>query len=67
MELTDGLNLTQSRRNFIKAAGATVLAGVAAGALGGCSAKGKTENKNNFAQSIGEIDWDEETDVLIVG
>ena len=44
MELTDGLNLTQSRRNFIKAAGATVLAGVAAGALGGCSAKGKAEN-----------------------
>ena len=61
------LNLTQSRRNFIKAAGATLFAGAAAAALGGCASKGKEENKNNFAQSIGEIDWDEETDVLIVG
>ena len=34
---------------------------------GGCAPKGKAENRNNFAQSIGEIDWDEETDVLIVG
>lgn len=67
MDLTEGLNLTQSRRNFIKAAGVAAMAGVAAGALGGCQAKGKAENKNNFAQSIGEIDWDEETDVLIVG
>ena len=67
MDSMADLNLTQSRRGFIKAAGATVLAGAAAAALGGCSAKGKEPNKNNFAQSIGEIDWDEETDVLIVG
>lgn len=67
MDSMADLNLTQSRRSFIKAAGATLLAGTAAAALGGCTAKGKEPNKNNFAQSIGEIDWDEETDVLIVG
>ena len=50
------LNLTQSRRSFIKAAGATIFAGTAAAALGGCASKGKEENKSNFAQSIGEID-----------
>ena len=41
MDSMADLNLTQSRRGFIKAAGATVLAGAAAAALGGCSAKGK--------------------------
>ncbi len=64
--LTD-LNLTSTRRNFIKAAGATVATLAAAGALGGCSAHGSQGNKNNNAQSVDEIEWDETTDVLIVG
>ena len=38
MDSMADLNLTQSRRGFIKAAGATVLAGAAAASLGGCSA-----------------------------
>ena len=67
MDLNESLNLNASRRNFIKAAGATVFAGAAAAMLGGCSAKGHEENKNNAANSIDEIEWDEETDVLIVG
>ena len=61
------LNLTSTRRNFIKAAGATLLSVAATGALAGCSAKGAAENKNNNAQSVSEIEWDETTDVLIVG
>ena len=64
--LTD-LNLTSTRRNFIKAAGATVATLAAAGTLGGCSAHGSQGNKNNNAQSVDEIEWDETTDVLIVG
>ena len=67
MDLNESLNLNASRRNFIKAAGATVFAGAAAAMLGGCSAKGHEENKNNAANSVDEIEWDEETDVLIVG
>ena len=67
MDLNESLNLNASRRNFIKAAGATVFAGATAAMLGGCSAKGHEENKNNAANSVDEIEWDEETDVLIVG
>lgn len=65
MGYSTSLNLTQSRRSFIKAAGATLVAGVAAASLGGCAPK--AANKNNDAQSIEDISWDEETDVLIVG
>ena len=61
------LNLTSSRRQFIKAAGAAFVAGMAATALGGCSAKGSAANANDSAQSVSDINWDEETDILVVG
>ena len=67
MDLYESLNLNASRRNFIKVAGATALTGAAAAMLGGCSPKSGSSNKNNNANSVSEIDWDEETDVLIVG
>lgn len=75
MDLTEKLNLTPTRRSFIKAAGATVFAAAGAAALGGCSPSSKTSgssnnanaNANNSASSVSEINWDEETDILIVG
>lgn len=67
MSIEDSLNLTPSRRNFIKAAGAILVAGATSAALGGCAAKGTAPNKNDSAQSVSQINWDEETDLLIVG
>lgn len=61
------LNLTPSRRSFIKAAGAAVLAGAGAAMLGGCAAQGQPQSANDRAESVSEIQWDEETDILIVG
>lgn len=66
-ELVKKLNLTSSRRGFIKAAGAAMLAGTAAAMVGGCAPQGTAENKNNQAQTVSDIEWNEETDVLIVG
>ena len=40
MNVPTDLNLTQSRRGFIKAAGAVLLAGAGTAMLGGCSPKG---------------------------
>ncbi|MCR5582123.1 MAG: FAD-binding protein [Eggerthellaceae bacterium] len=67
MDYTEKLNLTRSRRSFIKAAGAAVFAGAAAVAMGGCATKQADANPNTYAESLDDISWDEETDVLIVG
>ncbi len=62
------LNLTPTRRNFIKAAGAAMLVG-AAGAAFGCAPQSKSEsaNSNASAESVDEIAWDGEYDVIVVG
>lgn len=67
MNVPTDLNLTQSRRGFIKAAGAVLLAGAGTAMLGGCSPKGAPANANDTAESVADIQWDEETDILIVG
>lgn len=59
-------SLEQTRRTFIKAAGAT-LAGAAMAAMAGCSPKADATTPNDLAASIDEISWDEEFDVVIVG
>lgn len=67
MERIESLNLTPSRRSFIKAAGATLLAGAAAG-LAGCAPKEPgTPSGNDAAESVSDINWDGEYDVIVVG
>ena len=58
-----GERLVQSRRSFIKAAGAAAL-GMAALGAAGCAAQNP---QNDKAASANEIAWDEECDVLVVG
>lgn len=59
------LNLTSSRRSFIKAAGAALLTVGAASTLGGCAPSGA--KGNDAAQSVNDIKWDGEYDVIVVG
>lgn len=54
-----------SRRNFIKTSGAAML-GAAALGLAGCAPSAKNE-ANAQAESVHDIQWDEEFDVLVVG
>lgn len=61
----ENLNLTPSRRTFIKAAGATLLAGAAATVVG-CAPQ-SSASKNDSAQSVNDISWDGEYDVIVVG
>lgn len=63
--MTD-LNLTQSRRSFIKAAGVALLGAGAAGALSACSSQ-VAGSVNDEAQSVSDISWDAEYDVIVVG
>lgn len=56
-------SLFQTRRSFIKAAGAATLGALALGATG-CAAKNP---ENDAASSVADIAWDEECDVLVVG
>lgn len=60
------LNLIPSRRSFIKAAGAAVLAGAAASVVG-CAPQGASASGNDAAQSVSDIAWDGEYDVIVVG
>ena len=60
------LNLTASRRNFIKAAGAALALGAGTAMLGGCSPKGGSSS-NDAATSVADIKWDDEYDVIVVG
>lgn len=61
------LNLTASRRNFIKAAGAALALGAGTAMLGGCAPKGSGSSSNDTATSVADIKWDEEYDVIVVG
>lgn len=64
-----GESLEQSRRQFLKTAGAGALAiaGLAGmGSMVGCAPKAKTE-ANDAAAAVGDIQWDEEYDVVVVG
>ena len=61
------LNLTASRRNFIKAAGAALALGAGTAMLGGCAPKGSGSSSNDAATSVADIKWDEEYDVIVVG
>lgn len=63
------LNLTASRRNFIKAAGAALAVGAGA-ALVGCSPSDNSEegsSANDSVESVDDIEWDGEYDVIVVG
>lgn len=60
------LNLNASRRTFIKAAGIFALAAGTAGALGGCAPQGAS-SKNDSVESVKDISWDGEYDVIVVG
>ena len=60
------LNLTASRRNFIKAAGAALALGAGNAMLGGCSPKGGSSS-NDAATSVADSKWDDEYDVIVVG
>lgn len=57
------IDLTHTRRNFIKTAGVAVL-GVAATGIVGCAA---STPKNDTVATANEIAWDETYDVLVVG
>lgn len=58
--------LEQSRRQFIKRAGATALIGVA-GLAAGTTALAAESEANDKAASVDEIQWDEEFDAIICG
>lgn len=60
------LNLTQSRRSFIKAAGVALLGAGAAATLGGC-APSASSSANDAVENVSDINWDEEFDVIVVG
>lgn len=60
------LNMTASRRNFIKAAGAAVLAGAAV-SMTGCAPKSKLSSTNDTVSSVSDIEWDATYDVIAVG
>ena len=62
----DDLNLNASRRSFIKAAGVFALGAGAMATLGGCAPKGKASH-NDSVQSVEDISWDGEYDVIVVG
>lgn len=62
------LNLTASRRSFIKAAAASLAVAGGAAVLGGCSPQASSNaSGNDAAQSVSDIKWDEEYDVIVVG
>ncbi|MEY8314987.1 FAD-dependent oxidoreductase [Adlercreutzia muris] len=65
------LNLTPTRRSFIKSAGIALVGAAALGAAG-CAPKAKGETGlsaagNDAAQAIADISWDGEYDVIVVG
>lgn len=60
------MTLEQSRRQFLKTAGAATVALAAAAGLAGCAPKTRTE-ENALASTVGDIQWDEEYDVVVVG
>lgn len=63
----ENLNLTHSRRNFIKAAGLAALTGAAAMAMGCAPTANKGGNANDVVENVSDIAWDGEFDVIVVG
>lgn len=65
---TTNTTLEQSRRTFIKRAGAAAVAGTAALLACGSPAARAAENAaNDTASSVDQIQWDEEFDVIVMG
>lgn len=63
-EPTQALTHTQTRRGFVKTAG-IALAGAAAMGLAGCAPS--ATGSGNATAKAGDITWDEEFDVIVVG
>ncbi|WP_270295491.1 FAD-binding protein [Eggerthella sinensis] len=63
-ERTQALTHTQTRRGFVKTAG-IVLAGAAAMGLAGCAPS--ATGSGDATAKAGDITWDEEFDVIVVG
>lgn len=59
------MDIMQSRRAFLKTA-TVALGGAAVAGLAGCAPAAQTPS-NDAAASVGDIAWDEETDVIVVG
>ena len=59
----------QSRRTFVKTAGTTLMvAGLAGMGLVGCSSQGASSGTGSTGDASSDgFEWDEETDVLVVG
>lgn len=60
------MSKTQSRRNFLKGAGA-LAGGIAAFGLTGCAPQAAKEEPNATALRTADITWDAETDIVVVG
>ncbi len=59
------MDIMQSRRAFLKTA-TVALGGAAVAGLAGCAPAAETP-ANDKAASVDEVQWDEETDVIVVG
>ncbi len=63
--IMSNLHVTPTRRAFIKTAGVALLAGAATSVVG-CAPQGQT-SANDAAQSVNDIAWDGEYEVIVVG
>lgn len=62
-----GIEYGSTRRDFVKTAGAVAMGAMAARTFGMAAALADESTGNDAAQSIDEIVWDEEYDVVVVG